>query len=163
MKKFTLALTALFLIQGFVYSQQPDMHKSKPSKSIKSKITILNAWIRPAAKGANSAMYFQIQNNEDIPDTLFGAKSKLADIVELHESYIKEGDKMGMRPVKFIPVPPKSKAELKPGGFHVMLLDLVKDFKKGDSFEAFVLLKHAGKVKVNAVVQDMPQMPGMKM
>lgn len=163
MKKFILALAAIIFIQGLVFSQQPDMHKSKPAKSIKSKIAILNAWIRPAAKGTNSAMYFQIQNNEDKPDTLFGVKSKLADIVELHESYIKDNDKMGMRPVKFITVPPKSKAELKPGGFHVMLLDLVKDFKKGDSFEAIILLKHAGKVKVNAVVQDMPQMPGMQM
>lgn len=161
MKKIVLLLAAIVFMQSLAYSQETERHKSKPAKSIKSKITILNAWVRPAAKGANSAMYFVIQNNEDKPDTLTVVRSKLADIVELHETYKKQDDKTGMRPVKFIAVPAKSKAELKPGGFHVMLLDMVKDFKKGDSFEAVVQFKNAGKIKVNAVVQDTPKMPGM--
>jgi periplasmic copper chaperone A len=161
MKKYILALSAVILIQGFAFPQQPDKYRSGPAKSIKSKVTVQNAWIRPATKGSNSAMYFEIQNNEEKPDTVTGVKSKLADIVELHESYKMQNDKMGMRPIKFIAIQPKSKTELKPGGLHVMLLDLVKDFKKGDLFEAIILLKHAGKIKVNAMVQDMPSMQGM--
>jgi periplasmic copper chaperone A len=161
MKKIILLLTAIFFMQGLAFSQQSEKHKSKPARSVKSKIAIIDAWVRPASKGSNSAMYFEIQNNEKKPDTLISVKSKLADIVELHETYKKQDDKMGMRPVKFIAVPAKSKAELKPGGLHVMLLDMAKDFKKGDSFEAVVQFKNAGRIKVNAVVQDMPKMPGM--
>jgi copper(I)-binding protein len=161
MKKFILVFSVVIFMQGLTFSQQPDKHKSSPAKSIKSKITILNAWIRPASKGSNSALYFEIQNNEEKPDTLLGVKSKFADIVELHESYTMQNDKMGMRPIKFIAIPAKSKAELKPGGMHVMLLDLVKDYKKGGSFEAIIFFKHAGRIKLNAIVQDMPPMPGM--
>jgi periplasmic copper chaperone A len=120
----------------------------------KSQITITDAWVRPAIKGGNSALYLVISNNGLKADAVIGAKSKLADIVEVHETYKMANDKLGMRQVKSITVPPKSKIEFKPGGYHVMLLDMTKDFKTGDKFDAVIIFKHACKIKVTAVVKE---------
>lgn len=127
-----------------------------------TKIEIKNAWVRPAAKDANSALFFTIVNNGTKADTLFAAESKLADIVAIHETFKRDNDRMGMREVNFVPVPAKSKVEFKPGSFHVMLVDVQKDFRIGDPFNAVLKFKHAGNIKVNAVVQDVPAMGGMK-
>ena len=51
-----------------------------------SKIEIKDAWVRPAAKHANSALYFTINNNGEVPDILVSAKSKSADLTEVHDS-----------------------------------------------------------------------------
>lgn len=123
-----------------------------------SKIEIKNAWVRPSAEGSNTALFFILENNGDKPDTLLSAESGVADIVEVHETYKKDNDKMGMREVKLVAVPAKSKVELKPRGLHVMLIDLQKDLRIGDKVEATIKLKHAGKIKINAIVKDMPAM-----
>ena len=155
MKRSWLIIVALiFTLNMIIFAKQP--------KTQNSKLKIQNAWVRPAAKGANSALYFVLQNNGSKPDTLIGAESKLADIVEVHESYKRDNDRMGMRPAGKLAINPKSEFEFKPGGFHVMLLDLQKDFKVGDSFDAVLLLKYAGKIKVKAEVRDIPMMKEMK-
>ncbi len=123
-----------------------------------SKIEINNAWVRPSAEGSNTALFFILENKGNKPDTLLSAEAGVADIVEVHETYKKDNDKMGMREVKFVAVPAKSKVELKPRGLHVMLIDLQKDLRIGDEIEAALNLKHAGKIKVKAVVKDMPAM-----
>jgi hypothetical protein len=120
-----------------------------------SKIEIKDTWVRPAAKHANSAMYFRIYNNGDIPDTLISAKSKSADLTQVHETYKLENNQMGMRELKFIAIPAKSVIELKPGGFHIMLLDMKRDYKIGDFVKTTLQFKNAGTVKVNSVVKDM--------
>ncbi len=149
MKRRLLIIVALiFTINMIIFAQQP--------KTQNSKLKIQNAWVRPAARGANSALYFVLQNNGSKPDTLIGAESKLADIVEVHESYKRDNDRMGMREVKLVAIAANSKVELKPGGFHVMLLGVMKDLKIGDSFEAVLQFKYAGKIKVIAEVRDTP-------
>jgi hypothetical protein len=119
-----------------------------------SKIEIKDAWARPAAKHANSALYFSIYNNGEIPDTLINAKSKSADLTEVHETFKRENNQMGMRAVKFIAIPPKSVIELKPGGYHVMLLDMKKDYRTGDFIMTIIKLKNAGIIKIKAVIKD---------
>jgi hypothetical protein len=49
-------------------------------------------WARPGDQGANSAVYFIIENNSAEADTLLSAESDIADAVELHESMIQPVD-----------------------------------------------------------------------
>ena len=49
---------------------------------------------------------------------------------------VRTGDMMKMAPVKGIIVPAKGKVELKPGGLHVMLFELKKPLKEGDTINA---------------------------
>ena len=138
----------LFSIQT-LYSQ---------NKNKNSSITIDNEWARPAAEHANSALYFIIKNKGNIADTLIAAESKIADIVQIHESFKRDNDRMGMREVEFVAVPPKSKVEFKAGGYHVMLIDTQKDLTIGSTFEAALQFKHAGKIKIKATVKNSSDM-----
>lgn len=125
------------------------------TKSSNAKIEIKDAWIRPAPKGENSALYFAADNPGKNSDFLIGVKTKLANMVEIHETYKKDNDKMGMRPVKQVEIPTNSKVEFKPRGMHVMLLDLTKDLNTGSTYEITFRFKNAGTIKVKAVVKDM--------
>lgn len=154
--KIFAALTILLLLLikvSSVYSQE----KEQP----KSKIQIHDPWIRPAAEGANTALFFVVENNSDQPDTLLSARSPLSELVEVHEMFKKE-DMMGMREVEFVAIPPNSKVEFKPRDLHVMLIKMKKDLKIGDQGEAVLVFKKAGEIKVKATVRDMPKMNGMK-
>ena len=148
-KKFTVAIIVFLFCTG-VSPQSISKHELP--------VIIKNAWVRPAAEHANSAIYFSIENKSAKADTLLKVKSNAAEIVQIHESYKKDNDKMGMREVKFIAIQPKSKFEFKPGGFHVMLINLSCDVKIGSYLEATLVFKHAGKIKIKAAVQDVPGM-----
>ncbi len=115
-------------------------------------VEVKNAWIRPGAKGMNTAAYFEIVNKGNQADTLFNVKSSLSKIVELHETY-KVGDAMGMRKTPFVVVPAKTSFYFKPGGNHVMLIDLKKKLLLGKYGDVNLYFKRAGKIKVTAEVR----------
>ena len=120
--------------------------------STKEGIEIKDAWIRPAARETNTAMYFEIINNGQTADTLYLAKSGLADNVELHETY-KKDEMIGMRKSSFVVINPKSLFKFQPGGNHVMFIGLKRKLKNGDTVKAALYFKKAGVVKVMAVVR----------
>lgn len=125
------------------------------------KIEIKNPWVRPAAKGANSALFFTVINSGAKADTLVDASSKVSDNVMIHETYSKGKDMMGMRMVKFVAVPAREEVKFKPHGLHVMIMELKEDLKLGQTKEFSLVFKKAGTVKVKAMVKDMPAMKGM--
>jgi len=57
--------------------------------------------------------------------------SPVAGVAEIHEMSM-VGDMMRMRPVAALDLPAGQTVELKPGGFHLMLLDLKQTIKEGD-------------------------------
>ena len=61
---------------------------------------------------------------------------------------------MTMRPVESIKLPKGTKVELKPGGYHIMLLDLVKPLAKGDKVQLTLTFDKAGTKTVTATVRD---------
>jgi len=63
---------------------------------------------------------------------------------------------MSMKPVDSIPVPANGMQELKPGGYHLMLIQLKEVPKKGDTVSLVLNFKHAGRMEVDAKVNDMP-------
>lgn len=115
-------------------------------------LNVKDAWMRPAAKGMNSALYFTIENNSIKPDTLYKVKSNLAELVQLHKSFMKKG-LMGMKRVKYVVVPAKSKISFKPGSYHVMFIKLLKDLKTKSEQTVELLFKSGKKLKVTAKVQ----------
>lgn len=117
-----------------------------------SNIEIKNAWIRPGAAGMNTALYFDIQNKSKSTDTLYDARSSLAQVVEIHETFSK-GDMMGMRRTMGIPVNGNSTFQLKPGGHHVMFIKLNKKLEPGTKGQVSLFFKKAGEVKIEALVK----------
>lgn len=125
---------------------------------ISQTISIKDAWARPASKGRNSAVYFTIINNNISPDTLLKASSDIAEKTEIHETFKRENNMMGMRAVKFVSINPKSELKFKPGGFHIMLIGLKKNLAEKDTLILKLKFKHTKdailKVPVN---ENMPK------
>ncbi len=115
-------------------------------------LQIENAWIRPSSKGMNSALYFDVKNSTDDPQTLYKVESDIAKLVEIHETY-KKGDKMGMRRVESVVIKPKSTFRFKPGRHHVMLIRLKQELKEGSEYEFILYFKNRGEYKIKVPVK----------
>jgi copper(I)-binding protein len=131
-------------------------------------IVVENAWARRAPMMAspsqgghgapavgstgNGAVYAVIKNSGSSPDTLLSAASTAARVVELHEAR-SEGGVMSMRPIARLPVPAGAALELKPGGYHVMLLGLTRELKPGETVPVTLTFERAGAVTVDATVR----------
>ena len=118
-----------------------------------NKIEITDAWLRTGAKGLNSALYFKIENHSDKTDTLYKVSSDIAQHIMMHKTY-RKNDMMGMKEIKDIAIKPNSSVEFRPGGYHVMLMNLTGDIKKGDKLGFILYFKSAGEVNVNAIAQN---------
>ena len=117
-------------------------------------ITITDAFARtsPMMDRAGAA-YMTIHNNGSEADRLLSASTDAAGTVELHETTEVDG-MMQMSPVAAIEVPAGGQAELAPGGFHVMLIDLTRELKAGDQVELTLTFEKAGEITVTAEVRD---------
>lgn len=104
--------------------------------------------------GANSAAYMTIANKGKEPDRLVGAKADVSKAVEIHET-VMDGDVMRMQPVQGgIEVPAGGQVELKPGGYHVMLIGLTRDLNAGDKFPLTLQFEKGGEMTVQAEVRQ---------
>ncbi len=61
---------------------------------------------------------------------------------------------MEMRPVTSIAAPAGGQAILKPGGYHIMLLELAKPLEVGTTIEITLTFKEAGEMVVSVPVRD---------
>lgn len=116
------------------------------------KVTITHAWLRPANKGMNSALYFEVINNSDKAEILYGVSSNIAGMVQLHESFMDKG-MMGMRMVPYIIIKPHTTFVFKEGSYHVMLIFLKKDLKPGSKETFFLHFKNGKNIKLIATVK----------
>ena len=123
------------------------------SSSGGSGITVSDAWVRnPAIADQPGAAYLVIQSNGPA-DKLLSVTSDIARTIELHESTM-SGGMMQMSPVSNIPIPVNGKVELKPGGFHMMLIGLTRPVKTGDKVQLTLNFEKAGKILVTAEVKE---------
>lgn len=147
----TILTLALSLILILVSCQQKETEKVVDEKSF----IISDTWMRPGSMNRNTAAFMKITNNMDIDDTLYAASSDLAKVVEIHETYKKENDMMGMRHIDYLVIPKYSTVELKPGSFHVMFIGLNKDLAIDESSTIKLSFKKNGVVEIpiNATVK----------
>jgi periplasmic copper chaperone A len=130
------------------------------STSVFSQVSIENAWSRATAPGARvGAGYFTIRNKSAAPDRLVGASSPAAARVETHVIE-KQGEVLRMREVKGYAVPAKGSFELKPGGAHLMLVDIKAPLKEGDRVPLTLKFEKAGEVSVQLRVEPLGATPG---
>ena len=156
--KLKLITTAIIIAACFLScaEKKQDDSKTKVDSNLQKKqITIENIWTRVGAQKGNSAMYFDIVNNTPNNDTLISASSSAADLVEIHETFKKDKDRMGMRRVNSVPTPANSTTGFKPMGHHVMLIKLTGDLKTGDTVNAVLSFKYSDEIKIESIVKNM--------
>lgn len=117
-------------------------------------LTVVNAWSRELPPSAPvGAAFMTIDNPSDQADRLLSAHSSIADITELH-AHIHEGDVMRMVKVDGIDVPAHDSLTLKPGGYHVMLIDLKKPLVAGEQLPLTLQFEHAGQVDITVNIKS---------
>lgn len=90
-----------------------------------------NAWVRASVPGqSGTGAFMTLTAKEGL--RLVGATSPVAGVVEVHEMRL-EGDVMRMRALPGLDLPAGKPVDLKPGGYHVMLLDLKSALAKDSS------------------------------
>lgn len=108
---------------------QPHSEPTKQVAPVGQPVQVLDAWIRPAVKGQSGTGGFMRLTAKD-GATLVGFASPVAGTAELHEMKM-AGDVMKMRPIATLALPAGQAVELKPGGHHLMLMNLKTSLKAG--------------------------------
>ncbi|PCJ27142.1 MAG: hypothetical protein COA94_04290 [Rickettsiales bacterium] len=120
-----------------------------------SVLEISDAWARKSmSPNNNSAAYMKIHNPTDEQITIISASAMVvANNVELHKSFVDEGGISRMTAIDKIVVPAKSTIELKPGGIHIMLIDLKYSLSEGNKFIIKVKIQNSDPIGVETMVK----------
>jgi hypothetical protein len=122
----------------------------KPTSDTKitvGSLTITGAWTRQPPPGAKVAGGFlTITNTGTVDDRLVSFTTPVARQPELHEMAVVNGV-MRMRPLETgLAIPAGATVELKPGSYHLMLVDLTTTPQKGTQVPVRLVFEKAGPV-----------------
>jgi copper(I)-binding protein len=122
-----------------------------------AKVEVTSAWARATAPAQKvGAVYMDVRSATAA--RLISAASQVAAKTEIHSMTV-ENNIMKMHPVESINLPAGQSVRLAPGGYHVMLIDLKHDLKKGDTVAVMLTVENSDKsrqtIEVNAEVRDM--------
>jgi copper(I)-binding protein len=100
------------------------------SAAAHAQVTVADPWVRTTvAQQTTTAAYMTITSLKG--GKLVDASSPVAASAQVHEMKM-DGDMMKMRSVDTLPLPMGKPVELKPGGYHMMLMGLKAPLKAGD-------------------------------
>ena len=97
-------------------------------------IVVRDAWIREPPPRSPAAGYLVIENRGGEPVELVAVATEAAEQTEIHIMEYKD-DRMTMRQVAGLQVPAGEEVALKPGGAHLMLMELRRPLQDGDEVE----------------------------
>jgi copper(I)-binding protein len=119
-------------------------------------LEIVRPWTRATAPSAPAGGGFvTLANKGAAADRLVSAKSPAAEKVEIHEMKM-DGNIMRMRELdKGLEVPAGGSVELKPGGLHIMFMQLRAPFTAGAKVPVTLVFEKAGSIDVEFEVQAM--------
>ena len=117
-------------------------------------LTVNETWARPASIGENGAVYFVIQNETTSDDALISVSTDIASTAEAHMSMMNDQGVASMQMQEAVMVPAGESVTFKPGGLHIMLVDLKQDLKIGDTFTLILQFEKAGEITVQVEVRE---------
>lgn len=123
--------------------------------SAHAQVQVRDAWSRATPPGAKvGAGYARLENGGGQPDRLLGATTTAAARVEMHVTEEKDGVSR-MRQVQSFEVPARGRFELRPGGAHLMLVDLAKPLVEGSRIRMRLRFERGGEVEAGFEVRAM--------
>jgi len=133
------AVAALMLMSLTAYSQR------------NADVDVKAAWARATVAGQMGTGAFMRLTSRD-GARLLGASSDVAGVVEIHEMAM-EGNVMRMRAIRMLDLPPGGTVELKPGGYHMMLMDLKRPLAVGEKIKVELRLETRDKKLVTQPIE----------
>ena len=96
-----------------------------------AQVSVKEPWVRATvAQQKATGAFMHLKSDTDA--RLVSAASPVAGVVEIHEMFM-DKDVMKMNRIDGLDLPAGQSVELKPGGYHVMLMDLQAQVKEGDA------------------------------
>lgn len=140
MRKTTLLFVATFAAAAFAQDAKIGA------------ITIDHPWARATPGAVKNSAAFMTFNNKGPADKLISVTGGVAKEIQIH-SMITEAGVMKMREVAALEIPANGKAELKPGGFHIMLMGIADGLKEGTKFPLKLKFEKAGEITVQVTAE----------
>jgi copper(I)-binding protein len=132
-------------------------------------VVVEGQWARTSpSDAANGAAYFTITSADADKLMSISVDASVASMAQLHETVMKGSSdtamgsattmagtgEMTMQPVDFIELKAGTPVELKPGGYHVMMMGLASPLKVGDTIKLTLTLEKAGDITIDVPVLD---------
>jgi copper(I)-binding protein len=95
-----------------------------------AQVQVQDPWVRGMVETQKATGAFMRLTSPNAA-RLVGVSSPVAGVVEIHQTTM-EGGVMRMRPVQAIELPAGKAVELRPGGYHVMLMQVPRPLKEGE-------------------------------
>ena len=119
--------------------QRPAAVKVPAAGKTSAAVKVEQAWVRPSVPGQQgTGGYMKLTAREGL--RLVGAESSVAGVAQFHQMKM-EGNVMTMRAAGAIDLPAGKTVELKPGGLHLMLMDLKQPLATGTSVPLTLVLQ----------------------
>ena len=123
----TLLISSLLALSASAWAQAP------------ASVDVKDAWVRATvAQQKATGAFMQLTSKADV--RVVEVRSPVAGVAQIHEMAL-DKDVMRMREVKGLALPAGQTVELKPGGYHVMLMDLKGQVKAGDVVPVTLVLE----------------------
>ena len=152
-----LALTLLLMAGCQPVQMSTDSDEmAMEMKPVPGEITVMNARARPSPMAAgNGAAFMVVLNGLDADVQFVSVESAASEVVELHETVNDDGVMRMIPQEDGFAIPAGGSVELKPGGKHVMLINLVEQLTPGNQVELTLNFDGAESITLSAPVMEM--------
>ncbi len=114
-------------------------------------VKVEDAWVRgTVAQQQATGAFMRLTASQNA--RLVEASSPVAGVTEVHEMAM-DNDVMRMRQVQGLPLAAGQTVELKPGGFHVMLMDLKQTLQAGQNVPITLVFEDANQNRFTQQIQ----------
>jgi copper(I)-binding protein len=124
-----------------------------------AQVEVSDAWVRATGQGQKATGVFMNLTAQKAT-RLVGVKADLTGSAEVHEMKM-EKDVMKMQAVKALDLPAGQTVALKPGSYHVMLMDLKAPVAEDSQVVLTLLFEDAAGVKTQKEVKAVAKKMGM--
>lgn len=115
-----------------------------------AQVSVEAPWVRATVPGQKATGAFMtLRSSQDA--RFVEARSPVAGVVEIHEMK-HDGGMMRMSAIASLPLPAGRHVDLKPGGYHVMLMDLKRPIADGDAVPLTLVFEGADRKRVTMEV-----------
>jgi copper(I)-binding protein len=116
-------------------------------------IIVIDPYVRMVPQGVpTTAAFMTLKNTGTADRKLLRIDSSAAKTVELHY-HLNDNGVMKMRQVREIQIKAGGQTELKPGSYHVMMIDLKQALQEGEKIPLTLSFEDGSSEKIEAVVR----------
>ena len=142
MKRYLLSIVVLFVLTGLSFAQ--------------SKVVVEDAWIGEVPPSSPvAAAYMTIRNEGTADDKLLSVTTSVAGHTMIHETMVDDKGVAKMEMIDALVIPAGKSVTLKPGGTHVMLMDMKEPVTGKEKIVLDLKFENAGDIKVEAPVKKL--------